>query len=109
LKKEDVTQNLYATSTWSLQHRDVSAEKNVGAVSRQLEAVILRAVFRPAKRDESKRRTHAFLASFPLRTESDVGKDWALLSAGMHRSFVGIPSLRAEIRVLGMKSNDDQQ
>jgi hypothetical protein len=34
-------------------------------------AVILRAVFRPAKRDESKRRTYAFLATLLLRLHHD--------------------------------------
>ncbi len=69
-----------------------------------LHFVILSAVFRPAKQDESKRRTYAFLAPLLLRVHHDQPlKDSGIrMSWTMPRSFVGSPSPREGLRFLRM-------
>ena len=71
-------------------------------------AVILSAVFHPAKRDESKGRTSAFRATLHIisaqihsgSASANLPGVWALLSSGMHGSFVGSPSHSEGLRFL---------
>ena len=76
-------------------------------------AVILSAVFRPAKRDESKRRTSAFRATLQCSAQAPSGSVsanlawvWAPLSSGIHGSFVGSPSRREGLRFLRMTAGE---
>src|ERR1700730_15472128 len=80
--------NASSTSTESVVfHRhDCSPTKSI---------VILSAAFRPAKLDESERRTYAFLARAPSWSESS-----SACFEEMHRSFVGSLSLREGLRFL---------
>jgi len=75
--------------------------------------VILSAVFRTAQRDESKRRTSAFRATFhtiSAQLDSErMGKSGGVgapLPAEMHGSFVGSPSRSEGLRFLRMTTGE---
>jgi len=79
------------------------------------EALILSVAFRPAKPDESKRRTCAFRARLRWRYASDnirrthpEGKNivWRFYRQRMHGSFVGSPSRSEGLRFLRMTASE---